>query len=99
MTTTLSIRLDQNLKKDSQKVFKKLGLDISSATKIFLTQVVNTESIPFQIRTVNGFTPEFEKESIDSYNELMAEIKKNPQTYKKHKSGKEIIDEILGVEK
>lgn len=99
MTTTLSIRLEQKLKRDSQKVFKKLGLDMSSATKIFLTQVVNTEFIPFQIRTVNGFTPEFEAEIIESYEELMRGMKENPQNYKKHRSGKELIEEILGKEK
>ena len=95
MTTTLSIRLDQNLKRDSQKVFKKLGLDISSATKIFLIQVVNTESIPFQIRTVNGFTPEFEAGILEE----LRDIKENPQNYKKYKSGKELIFDILGKEK
>jgi DNA-damage-inducible protein J len=95
MTTTLSIRLDQNLKRDSQKVFKKLGMDISSATKIFLTQVVNTESIPFKIRTVNGFTPEFELGILEE----LKDIKDNPQNYKKYKSGKEIVSDILGKEK
>jgi DNA-damage-inducible protein J len=95
MTTTLSIRLDQNLKRDSQKVFKKLGMDISSATKIFLTQVVNTESIPFKIRTVNGFTPEFELDILEE----LKDIKDNPQNYKKYKSGKELVSDILGKEK
>lgn len=95
MTTTLSIRLDQNLKRDSQKVLKKLGLDVSSATKIFLTQVVNSQSIPFQIRTVNGFTPEFEAEVLAA----SAEFKKNKHNYKAYVSGKELLDDILGKER
>lgn len=94
MTTTLSIRLDQNLKRDSQKVFKKLGMDISSATKIFLTQVVNTESIPFQIRTVNGFVPEFERGTIDSYKEL-----KKDKNRKSYTDIKELMDDVLGKQK
>lgn len=92
MTTTLSIRLDSKLKADSQKVFKHLGLDISSATKLFLTQVVNRKAIPFEIRTVNGFTPEFEQELLDD----IADIKKNPQNYKAYTSGRELIEDIIG---
>lgn len=64
MTTTLSIRLDSTLKKQSQQVLDQLGMDISSATKIFLTQVVQRKAIPFDIRTENGFTPSFEKALI-----------------------------------
>jgi antitoxin component of RelBE/YafQ-DinJ toxin-antitoxin module len=37
---------------------------MSSGVKMFLQQVVNTESIPFEIRTKNGFTPEREKELL-----------------------------------
>ncbi len=92
MTTTLSIRLDAKLKTDSQKVFKQLGLDISSATKLFLTQVVNRKAIPFEIRTVNGFTPAFEQELLAD----IADIKKNPQNYKAYTSGRELIEDIIG---
>ena len=90
MTTTLSIRLDAKLKTDSQKVFKDLGLDISSATKLFLTQVVNRKAIPFKIRTVNGFTPEFEQELLAD----IADIKKNPQNYKAYTDVKELMNDL-----
>lgn len=90
MTTTLSIRLDNKLKSDSQKVFKELGLDISSATKLFLTQVVNRKAIPFEIRTVNGFTPAFEQELLDD----IADIKKNPQNYKAYSDVKELMSDL-----
>ncbi len=94
MTTTLSIRLDQNLKRDSQKVLKKLGLDVSSATKMFLTQVVTRQAIPFQVRTINGFTPEFEAETLAD----LAHMKANMHEYKGYTSGKGLLDDILGVE-
>lgn len=44
------------MKTRAQKVFKELGVDMSSGVKMFLQQVVHTESIPFEIRTPNGFT-------------------------------------------
>lgn len=45
--TTINIRVDENLKKNAVKVFSGMGIDMSSAVKIFLTQVVNEKSFPF----------------------------------------------------
>lgn len=64
MNTTLQIRIDEKTKRSAQKVFRDLGVDMSSGVKMFLQQVVNTESIPFEIRTANGFTPAQEKEML-----------------------------------
>jgi addiction module RelB/DinJ family antitoxin len=41
-----------------------MGLDFCSAIKLFLKNVVITKKIPFEIRTVNGFTPAQEAEMI-----------------------------------
>ncbi len=60
MNTTLQIRIDKSTKNKAQKIFKKMGVDMTSGVKLFLNQVVNTESIPFSPRTKNGFTPEYE---------------------------------------
>lgn len=61
---TIHIRTDDKLKKSANKVFNSIGLDMSNGIKIFLHQVVITNSIPFKIRTVNGFTVEEEKEML-----------------------------------
>ena len=90
MSTTLSIRLDTKLKKQSQVTLKKLGLDISSATKLFLTQVVEHKAIPFPIRTINGFTPEFEAEILAE----SAHMRKNPNLYKKYTNVKELVKDL-----
>ena len=63
-TSTLQIRIDSKTKIAAQKTLSDLGLDISSATKIFLKQVISTKSIPFEIRTVNGFTLAQEAEML-----------------------------------
>lgn len=68
MTTqsaTIQLRIDAQTKKRAQSVFKKLGIDISSAMKLFLNQVIKTKSIPFTVRTENGYTPEYEKMILD----------------------------------
>lgn len=57
MTKTLQIRIDSSVKSKAQKILEEMGLDMSSAVKLFLGQVIRSRSIPFEIRTVNGFTP------------------------------------------
>jgi len=88
MSTTLQLRIDAKVKTNAQKILKEMGLDLSSAIKMFLTQVVNTRKIPFQILTENGFTPAQERKII-----------KETEWAKKHgkrfTSAKEMLDDIL----
>lgn len=88
MNTTLQIRIDSKTKSSAQKVFKELGLDMSSGMKIFLQQVVNTESIPFPLRTVNGFTVEKERK-------IIAETARGLKHGKRYSSSKEMFRDIL----
>lgn len=59
-STTIQLRIDKKTKEKAQQIFSKLGMDLSSGMKLFLSQVVITKSIPFQPRTVNGYSPEYE---------------------------------------
>ncbi|MCX6719205.1 MAG: type II toxin-antitoxin system RelB/DinJ family antitoxin [Candidatus Taylorbacteria bacterium] len=71
-TSTIQLRIDSSTKAQAQSILKKLGMDLSSAMKLFLTQVIRTKSIPFVARTVNGFTPEYEQELIDEIKAMEA---------------------------
>lgn len=88
-TTTIQLRIDKETKKQVQAIFKKMGMDMSSATKLFFSQVIRTKSIPFIARTENGFTPAYEKmilresahalkhgKRFGSIKELMADLEK-----------------------
>lgn len=44
--STLTIRLDSTLKDEAARVVEHYGLDLSSATRAFFTQIVNTNAIP-----------------------------------------------------
>ena len=44
--STLTIRLDSNLKEEASRIVEHYGLDISTAMRAFLTQIVNTNAIP-----------------------------------------------------
>ena len=65
MTTkesTIQLRIDTKTKKRAQKTLDEIGLDLSSAIKLFLRNLVITESLPFELRTKNGFTLAQEQE-------------------------------------
>ncbi|MFC6253560.1 type II toxin-antitoxin system RelB/DinJ family antitoxin [Secundilactobacillus hailunensis] len=42
----ISIRVDKQTKEEAQKIYTELGLDLSTAINIFLTQTVRTQSLP-----------------------------------------------------
>ncbi len=62
--STIQIRVDEKTKQDAVRTFREMGLDMSSAVKLFLKNVIITESIPFEVRTKNGFTRLQEKKMI-----------------------------------
>ena len=72
---TIQIRIDAKTKKAARKTLDALGLDMSSAVKLFLTNVINSQSIPLDLRTENGFT-------IAQERALLAEIKATKKTGK-----------------
>lgn len=72
MTKTFQIRLKEKLKYDADLVFESLGLDTPTGIRLFLKKVVDSQSIPFELKvtyTENGFTPEFEEEVMKAADE------------------------------
>ncbi|MBQ7081387.1 MAG: type II toxin-antitoxin system RelB/DinJ family antitoxin [Fibrobacter sp.] len=47
---TLQLRVDDELKKKSDDLFQSLGLDTSTAIRIFLTFAIEKNGIPFDVR-------------------------------------------------
>ncbi|MCG2694930.1 type II toxin-antitoxin system RelB/DinJ family antitoxin [Candidatus Parcubacteria bacterium] len=58
--TTLQIRIDKKTKENARKVFEKIGMDLSTAVRLFLKQAERTKSLPIKGLTENGSTPEYE---------------------------------------
>lgn len=52
---TIQIRIDAKTKKAARKTLDELGIDMSSAVKLFLTNVVHRQGIPLDLLTENGF--------------------------------------------
>ena len=60
---TINIRVDDELKNKSEKIFSELGLGITGALTIFLKAVVRTNSIPFPLEIPN-------KETLNAFKEV-----------------------------
>lgn len=56
----IQLRIDDKTKKSAKKVLDELGVDMSSAIKIYLKQIVIKQGIPFELVTENGFSPDEE---------------------------------------
>ena len=56
--TNISIRIDEDVKKDAEILFSKLGLTLSSATNVFYRQALRTQGIPFPLTMVDPPTRE-----------------------------------------
>ena len=45
--TTLNVRIEEKTKAQASKALEKMGLDMSSAVKLFLHQVIKEDGLPF----------------------------------------------------
>ena len=48
--TSMSIRLDSEVKEQAQQVFNSLGMDMTTAINIFLRQAIQYQGLPFDVR-------------------------------------------------
>ena len=51
--TNVSIRIDEDVKREAEVLFSKLGLTLSAATNVFYRQAVRTQGIPFPLTAVD----------------------------------------------
>ena len=89
-TVNTSIKIDEETKKEVQKLFKDLGLSLSTAINIFLKQAIREKGIPFYINSL----PE-NSELAQAFEEAK-QIKKNPSNYKSYSSPEEMCKDVLG---
>lgn len=50
MAKTLQVRIEEDLRTEADEVLHEIGLDVPSAVRLFLTKVVQTRSIPFELK-------------------------------------------------
>ena len=83
-----NISLDPALKAEAVALFKNIGLDLSTAISLFLSQAVREKKILFEIKLdIPNET------TIEALNEK-EEMKKDKQKYKRHNDFKDVLKDI-----
>ena len=54
----IQLRIDEKLKLEATSIFEQLGLDLSTAIRIFLTRSVQERGIPFQMTLKEEYNAE-----------------------------------------
>ena len=84
----IQIRIDAKTKKETIKILDGLGMDISSAIRLFFHQIINVKNIPFELRGENGLT----LRSAEVLRESIASAKSSGGSFK---SGSALIKDAL----
>lgn len=65
---TIQVRMSDEDKAAAEAVLEAMGMDMTTAVRVYLKRIAVTGGIPFPVTskrlTVNGFTPEFEAEVL-----------------------------------
>lgn len=94
---TIQLRIDKKTKNSAKKILNEVGMDISSAIKIYLKQVVIRNGIPFQLLTENGLTVQEEDIILKSAHE--AKHGKNVTATANWKKAKTHLDSLKSKSK
>ena len=89
--TTITIRIDEDLKKQAEVLFNEMGMNLTTAYTIFTKAVVRQGKIPFEISAKNP-----NKETLEAMEEAKNISKDNNTKY--YNTADEMIKDILGNE-
>lgn len=64
--TKFSVRMDETLKIEFEAWCNYFGMNMSTAINIFARTVVQEKKLPFEISTVDLFSPEYAKKMFNS---------------------------------
>jgi DNA-damage-inducible protein J len=77
--TNLTIRIDEDIKRDAETLFNTLGMSMSGAINIFFRQAVRDQAIPFPIRAKTAdekYNEYFTPETIESIKRSVAQAER-----------------------
>ena len=84
MSRTIQLRVDDFLKIAADELFASLGLDTSTAIRMFLTMAVETGGIPFEVKNPNL-----------SLRQAMDDVLNKRNLSKPYKSAKDALNAML----
>ena len=69
--TTLQVRIDEKLKRKAQKVADDLGMDLSTAVKLFLVKFTVQKGLPFYVGAERRMSPKEERILLKDLDDAM----------------------------
>lgn len=87
-TAVLQTRVDSKMKQEAEKLFNSLGLDVTTAIRLFLKQSINQQKIPFEIVPPQS---NFTDETLSAIEEAR-KISRDPNI-KAYSSTKELLED------
>ena len=84
---TISIRIDDTLKQQSEQVFDAIGLNMTTAITAFLKQAVRVGGIPFDLRVPNA-------ETLAALEEVR-DMKAHPERYPGYTDAGKLMEDLL----
>lgn len=76
----ISLRIDDEVKYDAEKVLNDIGMSMSTAINVFLKTVIRENRIPFELAA----DPFYSKENMEELERRVADIRSGKSTLKEH---------------
>ena len=76
----ISLRVDDDVKRNAERTLDDIGLSMSTAINIFLKTVVRENRIPFELSA----DPFYSRENIAELEKRVADIRSGKSTLKEH---------------
>lgn len=73
---TITFNVDDKLKQEASELYSRMGLDMSSALRLFMTQSVNLRRIPFEIKVPEVDETMFDENGVLITRERQLDTKK-----------------------
>lgn len=84
MSKTIQIRVDDSLKNAADALFTSLGMDTSTAVRIFLNIAIETGGIPFEVKLPSS-----------SLKQAMNDVENKINLSPRYKSAKQAVEAML----
>ncbi len=85
-STTINVRVDKELKRNCEKIFKELGFGMTTAITIFLKAVERSSGMPFSLEVPN-------KTTLKAFQEV-EDIANGKKPAKKYSSASELRKDL-----
>ena len=94
MASTIQVRVDDDLKKKSDNLFKELGTDTTTAIRMFLTQAVAHNGFPFEIKKIseNPYLPLSEEQLLQKL-----ELSRKHAEQGQYRNADDVISDMLSL--